>query len=379
MVPRQRARRDGAPRGAPARSGAPARPAPGQLRRRRAGHRRGGPGARGGGTGGAGGTAVLTGAPAAAPWKVWTALGLVYVVWGSTYLAIRYAVESLPALLTASTRFLLAAALLSAYLLLRRGPRAFRATRRQCLTAAGTGLLLLCGGNGGVTLAEQADLPSGLAALLVAGVPVWVVVLRLLTSDRPTAGTLLGVLLGLAGLAVLLLPGARPTGVSPGAVLLVIVSSMLWALGTWIGSRAELPGDPLLTTVLQMLGGAVGLALIGTARGEHLDLAAARPSSLVALGYLVVFGSIVAFTAYSWLLGSAPISTVATYAYVNPVVAVLLGAAIAGEQVTATTLVGGAVTVLAVAVVVSEQGRRRTPPGAQAPEDRQGRARSSAT
>ena len=292
--------------------------------------------------------------------------------------------ESLPALLTAGARFLLAAGLLTAYLLVRRSPGSFRATRRQGLTAAGIGLLLLCGGNGGVTLAEQAHLPSGLTALLVAGVPLWVVVLRALARDRPSVRTVLGVLLGFVGLAVLLLPGARPTGVATGAVLLVIGSSMLWGLGTWIGSVADLPADPLLTTVLEMLGGAAGLALLGAARGERVHLAAVRPSSVVAFAYLVVFGSVVAFTAYSWLIGSAPISQVATYAYVNPVVAVLLGAAFVGEQVTLTTLVGGAVTVLAVAVVVSEQRLgRRTPatgdPAGQGPEDLQGRARSSAT
>jgi len=301
-------------------------------------------------------------------------------VWGSTYLAIRYVVESLPALLTAGARFLLAAALLAGWLAVRRGLSAFRATRRQCLSAAGIGLLLLCGGNGGVTLAEQADLPSGLTALLVAGVPLWVVVLRALAHDRPSVRTVLGVLLGFAGLAVLLLPGARPSGVSPGAVLLVLGSSMLWGLGTWLASWIEMPGDALLTTVLEMLGGAAGLALVGAARGERLDLAGVLPSSYVAFGYLVVFGSVVAFTAYSWLLGSAPISQVSTYAYVNPVVAVLLGAAFVGEQITGPTLVGGAVTVLAVAVVVSEEGRRRRAAApAQGPEDLQGRSRSSAT
>ena len=271
--------------------------------------------------------------------------------------------ESLPALLTAGARFLLAAALLSAYLLLRRGPDVFRVTRRQGATAVGIGLLLLLGGNGGVTLAEQADLPSGLTALLVAGVPLWVVVLRALAGDRPSVRTVLGVLLGFAGLAVLLLPGARPQGVAAGAVLLVLASSMLWGLGSWIASRADLPGDPLVTTTLEMLGGAAGLAVVGVARGERLDVSGVLPSSVVAFGYLVVFGSLVAFTAYAWLLGSAPVSQVATYAYVNPVVAVLLGALFVGEQVTVTTLVGGGVTVLAVAVVVSEESMgRRSPP-----------------
>ncbi len=294
-----------------------------------------------------------------APWKVWTALGLVYVVWGSTYLAIRYVVEGLPPLLTASARFTLAAVLLGGFLLARRGTAALRASRGQLLTAGGVGVLLLCGGNGGVTLGEEAGLPSGLAALLVAGVPLWVVVLRALGRDRATPLTVLGVALGFAGLAVLLLPGARPSDVTLVAVLLVVGSSVLWAVGSWVASRSSLPADPLMTAVVQMLAGAGALAAAGLLRGETPDVSAARPSAWLAFGYLVVFGSVVGFTAYSWLLGHAPISWVSTYAYVNPVVAVLLGAVVAGERVTGTTVVGGATTLLAVALVVGEEGRRR--------------------
>ena len=141
-------------------------------------------------------------------WQVWTALGLVYVVWGSTYLAIAYVVDTLPALLSAGLRFAVAGLLLAAYLRLRRGRSAFRATRREALGAVGVGALLLLGGNGLVTLAEERDLPSGLTALLVAAVPLWVVLLRSASGDRPAARTLLGVVLGFAGVAVLLLPGA---------------------------------------------------------------------------------------------------------------------------------------------------------------------------
>ncbi len=296
------------------------------------------------------------GAPAV--WRTWTALGIVYVVWGSTYLAIRYVVQSLPPLLTASARFLVASALVVAFLLVRRRA-ALRASPRQLATAAGIGALLLCGGNGGVTLAEQDGLPSGLTALLIAAVPLCVVVLRALAHDRPTGRTVLGVLVGFAGLAVLLLPCARPQGVTLVPVLLVLGSGVLWAAGSFAATRTSLPADPLVTTVAQMLGGAVALAVAGLARGESPRLVDVRVSSVVAFGYLVVFGSIVAFTAYSWLLGHAPISWVSTYAYVNPVVAVGLGAVFVGEAVTTTTLVGGAVTLLAVAVVVAEEGRRR--------------------
>jgi drug/metabolite transporter (DMT)-like permease len=186
-----------------------------------------------------------------------------------------------------------------------------------------------------------------------------VVLLRAGSGDRPPLGTVLGVLLGFAGVAVLLLPGARPEGVSLLPVLTIVCSSALWSIGSFTASRAELPGSPLLTTVVQMVSGAVGLTAAGLLRGEQVDLSAVTGRSALALAYLVVFGSIVAFTAYSWLLGVAPVSQVATYAYVNPVVAVLLGAVLADEVVSAATVAGGAVTVLAVAVVVSQEGRRR--------------------
>ena len=327
------------------------------------------------------------------PWKVWTALGLVYVVWGSTYLAIAYVVDSLPALLSASLRFAVAGVLLATYLRVRRGRQAFRASRRQAVGALAVGALLLLGGNGLVTLAEERALPSGLAALLVAAVPLWVVLLRAGSGDRPAARTLLGVGLGFGGVAVLLLPGARPEGVALLPALMVVGSSILWSIGSFTATRIDLPVDALLTTTLQMVGGSVALGLAGLGAGERFDPSAVTAVSIGALAYLVVFGSLVAFTAYSWLLGVAPVSQVATYAYVNPVVAVLLGALVAGEAVGPTTLVGGVVTVLAVALVVGEQGRRRTTcvptepvgqaalgePGGQAPLDRQGRERNSST
>jgi drug/metabolite transporter (DMT)-like permease len=314
-------------------------------------------------------------------WKTWTALGLVYVVWGSTYLAIHYVVVGLPPLLTAAARFAVASALLTGFLVVRRGRAAFRATARQWLGAALVGLLLLLGGNGGITLAERAHLPSGLTALLIAGVPLFVVLLRLIVRDRPAGRTLFGVALGFVGLAVLLLPGARPVGVSLLAAATVICSSALWAIGSFLASRLDLPADPLATTVGEMLGGAAGLIVVGLVRGEHLDPSHAGASALLAFGYLVVFGSVVAFTAYSWLLGTTPVSTVATYAYVNPVVAVLLGALIAGEPLTVTTLVGGGVTVLAVAVVVSQRSATEATGALETyvPEERQGRVRSSRT
>jgi drug/metabolite transporter (DMT)-like permease len=320
-------------------------------------------------------------------WQVWTALGLVYVVWGSTYLAIRYVVTSLPPLFTAASRFSLAALVLATYLVARRGRRALVASRRQYANAAGIGLLLLLGGNGGVVIAEDQGLPSGLAALLVASVPLWVVLLRAVGRDRPAGRTLFGVGIGFVGLALLLGPGARPDHVGIGPAVLILVASLFWSVGSYLATRIDLPREPLVASVAEMLGGAVGLAIVGVLRSERLDVGHVELSSVIALVYLVLFGSVVAFTAYSWLLGVAPVSKVSTYAYVNPVVAVLLGALFVGESITATSIAGGALTLVAVAVVVSEEGRRRrTEPlavpadaPAQIPDELQGRDRSSAT
>ena len=323
----------------------------------------------------------------APPWKVWTALSVVYVVWGSTYLAIVYVVESVPPLLGASLRFGSASLLLAAFLLVRRGRRAFGGTRRQWLTAGGIGVMLLAGGNGGVTVAEDKGLPSGLAALLVASLPLMVVVLRRLDGDRPSGLSVLGVAIGFAGLAVLLQPGSRPEGVSVLAAALVVLGTLSWAIGSFAATKLPLPPDQLVVTLAEMLGGCLALAVVGLARGERLDLGAVEPAAWWGLAYLSVMGSIVAFTAYSWLLANAPVSQVATYAYVNPVVAVALGAVFVDEAVTGTTLLGGAITLVAVAVVVTAEGRRRTapPPPPEAgtedysPTERQGLERSSAT
>jgi drug/metabolite transporter (DMT)-like permease len=204
-------------------------------------------------------------------------------------------------------------------------------------------------------------------------VPLYVVLLRTFLRDRPSPRTLIGVGIGFVGLGVLLLPGTRPAGVPLGYAVLVLFGSLTWSIGSVISTRVALPKDPLVTTLSEMLGGAMGLAIVGLARGEQLPSQAPPASSYVGLAYLVVFGSVVAFTAYSWLLGTAPVSRVSTYAYVNPVVAVVLGALVRDEKLTTTSVVGGLITVVAVAVVVSEQ------PAAQEPADLQGLVRSAST
>lgn len=289
---------------------------------------------------------------------VWTALALVYVIWGSTYLGIRVVVETMPPFLSAGARFITAGLLLAAAVAWRYGPAALRATRAQLGSAALVGLLLVLGGNGLVVLAEV-SVPSGLAALLVAAVPMWVVVLRASTGDRPPARTLGGVLVGLAGLAVLTSPGLSGA-VRLSGVLMVVAASVLWSLGSFSASRLTLPGNPFTGSAYQMLAGGAAGVVVGLLRGEHrgLDPTAFSTASWLGLGYLVVFGSLVGFTAYVWLLQAAPLSLVSTYAYVNPVVAVALGTLILDEALTWPILVGGAIVVAAVGVIVSTERKK---------------------
>ncbi|MGW5851559.1 EamA family transporter [Streptomyces sp. NPDC055254] len=286
---------------------------------------------------------------------VWTALALVYVVWGSTYLGIRIVVETMPPFLSAGARFITAGLLLAGLVALRYGPAALKATRAQLGSSLLIGLLLVLGGNGLVVLAET-SVPSGLAALLVAAVPMWLVVLRASTGDRPQLRTLGGVLIGLAGLAVLTSPGLSGA-VRLSGVLQVLAASVLWSLGSFSASKVPLPPNPFTGSAYQMLAGGLGGVLVGLLRGEHrgLDPADFSTASWLALGYLVLIGSIVGFTAYVWLLQAAPLSLVATYAYVNPVVAVALGALILDEALTWPILVGGAIVVAAVGLIVSTE------------------------
>ncbi|WP_314243625.1 EamA family transporter [Streptomyces kutzneri] len=292
------------------------------------------------------------------PGAVWAALTVVYVVWGSTYLGIRIVVETMPPFLSAGARFITAGLLLAAAVAWRYGPAALRATRAQLGSAALVGLLLVLGGNGLVVLAET-SVPSGLAALLVAAVPMWVVVLRTSTGDRPPLRTLAGVLVGLAGLAVLTSPGLSGE-VRLSGVLMVVAASVLWSLGSFSAPRLKLPANPFTGSAYQMFAGGVAAVAVGLLRGEHrgLDPAAFSTASWLALGYLTVVGSLVGFTAYVWLLQAAPLSLVSTYAYVNPVVAVALGTLILDEALTWPILVGGAIVVAAVGVIVSTERRK---------------------
>jgi drug/metabolite transporter (DMT)-like permease len=292
-------------------------------------------------------------------WRLWSALACVYVIWGSTYLAIRVMVEDIPPMLGAGVRFIVAGGAMLA-VLAARGHRV-RVSRRGLAAAALIGVLLPAGGNGIVTIAEQ-HVPSGLAALLIASVPLWVVLLRSTVGrERVARGTLGGLAIGFAGLAVLLLPGSRPADATVTGVVLCLVAACSWATGSFLSPRLRLPSDPLVSTAWQMLFGGIALMTGALAAGEPSDLhlADASATSLLALVYLIVAGSWVAYTSYVWLLQNAPVSQVATYAYVNPLVAVLLGWAILSEQLTVGTLAGAALIVASVAAVVTRESARR--------------------
>ncbi|MBP2708485.1 EamA family transporter [Microbispora sp. RL4-1S] len=301
--------------------------------------------------------------------RVWTALATVYVVWGSTYLGIKVAVETLPPLIGAGLRFVAAAALLGVILLLRRGTEPFRVTAREFGGAALVGLLMLAGGNGFVGVAEE-QISSGLAALLVASVPLWLVVFRTVVRDRPRAATLAGVLVGFVGVAGLTLRG----GVSgqAGGIATLLAASVSWTLGSFLSPRIPMPRNPFAASTIEMAVGGVGLLLLGDVTGEHLRLAAVSGRSWTALAYLILVGSLIGFTSYVWLLGHAPISLVSTYAYVNPIVAVVLGMIVLSEPLTGSMLAGGALIVAGVALVVSTERRRGAPPS-PAPENDQDR------
>ena len=306
----------------------------------------------------AGTTRAVEARATATPRTIWSALIIVYLAWGSTYLGIRVMDRTIPPFLGAGVRYLLAGSIMLAVVCAWRR-RLPQVTARELGSLVVVSVLLLVAGNGGVTYAER-HVPSGLAALLVASVPLWLLVIRTLAGDRPRRATIAGLAIGFVGVGLLVLRGGTQQGVSVAHMLVVVGASACWALGSWLSGRLPLPSDASAGTALEMLIGGVVLAVVSPLAGEHLSALTLHASadSLVALAYLALFGSIVAFTAYVWLLQHAPISQVSTYAYVNPIVAVALGALVLGERITALTLAGGAIIVLAVAVVIRAEARK---------------------
>jgi drug/metabolite transporter (DMT)-like permease len=313
---------------------------------------------------------AATGAPAASSYPLWGALAIVYVVWGSTYLGIRVVAASLPAFGSAALRFAVAAGLLAIVIAVARGWRTLHVTWRQCAAAAMVGALLIAGGNGMVVLAEspQVALASGVAALLVALNPLVMVLLGTVTGDRPRPRVAAGVVAGLTGVVLLFLPALRG-GEDAGALpvlggILVIVGVLCWCVGSFATRWLSMPTNPFVASVYGMFAGAAALAVIALIRGERAPWAMpdVPAKAWLALAYLIVAGSLVAFTAYVYLLHHASISLTSTHAYVNPVIALALGALLAGERLTAQVLLAAAAVICGVAVVVTAERPRAAVP-----------------
>ena len=293
---------------------------------------------------------------------VWLGLLTLYAVWGSTYLAISVAVETLPPFLMAAARFGAAGALLVGWSVLRDGRAFVPPTRREWRDSLIVGGLLLGGGMGLVAFGEQ-TIPSGITALLIATMPVWVAIFgRIFLGERLPRVAIFSIALGFAGVAILVGPSAfgGAGALDPLGLAAVLISPIAWSIGSLFAShRAMLPSRPLVATGIQMVLGGLVLALMGMLTGElgSVDPGSITLESVLAVLYLLVMGSLVAFTVYGWMLRVAPLPLVATYAYVNPVVAVILGAIIINEPIDLRTIVAGAIIVTSVAVTVTARSR----------------------
>ena len=296
----------------------------------------------------------------ASPLSIWAGIIVLYVVWGSTYLGMKLAMDSLPPFVMGFLRFVPAGLLLAGGVAIRDRGSIHRPSTVQLRDVTVVGTCLLLGGTGLVAWGEQ-TVATGIAALLIGLVPMWLAVFgRLLFGERIPVLAAVGIAVGLVGVAILAWPAGDVGPLDPGGLLALIVSPMFWSLGTlYAARRALLPRPALFSTGLQMIAGGIGFLVVAVLTGEMrgFDLAAVSPTSWFGIAYLVVVGSLVGFTTYAWLLTVAPLGRVATYAYVNPVVAVILGSIVLGEPLTARTAVAAAVIVLAVAFIVTGRGR----------------------
>ncbi len=306
--------------------------------------------------------------PQAAPvsnpprWQVIAAFAAVYLIWGSTYLGIRFAIETIPPYLMAGTRFLAAGVLLYVWQRLYGVPRPNRLHWRSALIIGG---LLLLGGNGSVTWAEQ-RVPSGLASLLIATVPLWISLLDWLRpgGTRPGGRVIAGLVVGFVGMVVLVGPTSLAGGsqVDPAGALALLGAALSWAVGSLYSRtpHAQQPDSPLMGTAIEMLAGGALLMMVALVRGEltRFDPAAVSLRSGLALGYLILFGAIVGFSCYIWLLKVTTPARASTYAYVNPIVAVFLGWALASEPLSPRTLIAAPMIIAAVVLITSYQPRQ---------------------
>ena len=295
--------------------------------------------------------------------KIWLALLALYIVWGSTYLAILFAVETIPPFLSAGMRFLVSGVIL---FLWRWAAGDRMPTKRQWRSTAIVGIFLLLGGNGLVSFAEQ-RIASGIAALIVGTVPLWLVLIEALRPGgvRPSWQAILGLIIGFGGIYLLVGPSELNMGslqfdtIGIGAVIL---ASFLWSIGSIYSRGADMPASSLMATGAEMLIGSAALFIVSGLLGEwrNFDLAAVSTQSWLGLAYLIAFGSLIGFVSYIWLLKNAPVSLVATYAYVNPLVAVFLGAWLADEAINARILVAGLVIIGSVILINQTKSLKAT-------------------
>ncbi len=305
----------------------------------------------------------------ASPVAVWSALLVLYVVWGSTYLGMKVAIESMPPFVMGVFRFIPAGAILSLMVIVRDRGAVPRPTLRQVVDASIVGLLLLVGGTGLVAVAED-TIPTGIAAVMIALVPMWLAVLGFVfyrEAVRPLLA--LGIVIGIAGVAILAWPAGGAGDLDPFGLAMILVAPVSWALGTlYAAKRAVLPGPALLASGIEMLAAGLAFIVVAAVMGEWatFDVAQVTPSSWAGIVYLVFVGSLVGYSTFAWLITVAPLARVSTYAYVNPVVAVLLGFLVLGEPLTPRTLVASAVIVVAVAIIVTTRTRPTPAPAALA-------------
>ena len=288
--------------------------------------------------------------------KVWIALLALYIVWGSTYLGIRFAVETIPPFLHASLRFLISGVILYVW---RRAAGDPAPTLGNWKSTAIVGTALLLGGNGLVAWAEQ-TVPSGIAALMITTSPFWLVLFESLRAGgaKPTWQAILGLVVGFIGVFILVGPAeitGAEGGFNPFGIILLLLAPLFWSMGSIYAKGADMPKSTLLSTGMQMLTGAAALFLVSLIRGElsGFSLGLVSMRSWLALAYLITFGSLIGFVSYGWLLHNAPVSLMSTYAYVNPVVAVLLGSLLADEPLNGRILIAAAIIIGSVVLINS--------------------------
>jgi drug/metabolite transporter (DMT)-like permease len=297
--------------------------------------------------------------------RVWGALWVVYLVWGSTYLAIEYAIRSMPPLLAMGTRFLAAGLIMLVALAVLKGPKFLLVTRRQIGFMALLGALLLGLGLGMVTMAQYNDVPTGMVALLIAALPLWIAIFKVIDGAKSSPLSWVGILIGFVGVGILLQPElSKPdNGNHIFWMAMVIFGNLGWALGTYIAPRLDLPKSVLLVTGYQMLLGGTSMTVVGLLVGEDVgDFLAATALSWGGWIFLVLIGSIATYTAYLWLVQNAPVGLIATYAYVNPIVAIFLGTIFLDEVLSITLFFGAIVVITGVAMVVWVESRANREP-----------------